>query len=92
MVDNIETPAALITLAIIVAVWLVIGIRERRRNRAIDAEVVKHWDALARADALVILDNSCASLWHEGEGWCVCTRPYEHTGPCMDAVHGVVRQ
>ena len=92
MVDRIEVLAFLIALALIVAWWLVLGIRYRRRNRQIALEVLAHWDALKRSDELVIADRACGDIWTEGETWCVCTRPYEHGGPCLDDKHHVIRR
>lgn len=81
MVDRIEPLAALILLTILVAWWLALGIRDRRRARR------AHRRAVA-----AVLPNLCAVIWVEGATWCVCTRPYEHTGPCMDDLHRVIRR
>ncbi|WP_096359413.1 hypothetical protein [Microbacterium sp. TPU 3598] len=92
MNDCIEPVALLVALALLVAWWLALGIRDRRRNRHIDLEVLARWDALKRSDELVIADRACGDIWTEGETWCVCTRPHEHTGPCLDDKHGVIRR
>lgn len=92
MTETIETPTFLVLLALIVAAWLIVGIRDRRRARRIDREVVAHWDALKRSDELVIAERACGEIWTEGETWCVCTRPHEHGGPCLDDKHHVIRR
>lgn len=75
MIDCIEPLAALIVLALLVAVWLAIGIRDRRRARR------------ARPAAYL-----CADMWSDGVDWFICTRPYEHNGPCLDGLKGVIRR
>jgi hypothetical protein len=78
--DNIEPVPFLIALTTLVAIWLALGIRDRRRAR--------------RARPGVYL---CGDTWHigtvdTGVDWFICTRPYEHTGPCLDGVKRVIRR
>lgn len=96
MVDHIDPLPFLVALTLIVALWLTLGIldrrRGRRRDREIDREVLAHWDALKRSDELVITERACGFIWTEGSTWCVCTRPHEHTGPCFDDLHQVIHR
>lgn len=80
MTETIETPTFLVLLALIVAAWLIVGLRDRRRARR------------SRPAAYI-----CGDTWHsgtvdEGVDWYICTRPYEHTGPCLDGINGVIRR
>lgn len=80
MMDNIEPLSAVVALTIIVAIWLGLGIRDRRRARL---------DAERRAAVLLGMRAAglCAMVWpieEEEDVWVVCARAYEHTGPHLD--------
>lgn len=82
MVDCIEPVAFLVALALLVLVWLIIGIRALRRARRRDAV-----EAAERLRAAVYerehILGMCAHTWRPDPRWsvAVCTRPYEHSGP-----------
>jgi hypothetical protein len=79
MIDNIEPTAALVALLLIVAAWIALSIRDRRRER----------DRLARL--LYLLHerarvwNICSHVWRSVTGdYVVCSRPNEHDGPHLN--------
>ena len=78
MSEQVEPIPFLIALALIVAWWLALGVRDRRRARRAEvAERVR----LIRA-ARVRAPGMCTRLVRTQEGeWVVCSRPHEHTGP-----------
>ncbi|KQQ65187.1 hypothetical protein [Microbacterium sp. Leaf320] len=76
MVDNIDPVPFLIALALIVAAWLALGIRDHRRGRIVEA-------ALTAALADRVDQGICALIWLGDDSglWVVCSRPLDHTGP-----------
>lgn len=77
MVDNIEPLPFLIVMALLVTVWLALGIRDRRRARR-------------RVERLGPDAPRCSLLWEDGIKLCVCDRPHEHTGPHVDSFRRVL--
>ena len=83
MPDNIEPGSLLVALTLLVAVWLALGIRDRIRTRSIREALARH---------VRVTPWACGVIWSEGDVWCVCDRRYEHTGPCSDSLHRVIRR
>lgn len=85
MIDCIEPLALLVVLTMLVATWLYLGIRDRRRARR----------AASRSPR--VRPFLCGDSWRVGTveagvDWFMCTRPYEHSGPCLDGLKGVIRR
>lgn len=77
MTDHIEPIPYLVALSLIVALWLTLGILDRRRARRVEA--VRLIEACSDRIRLLGL---CSHLWRGVNGWwVVCARPHEHTGP-----------
>lgn len=85
MIDHVDPIPFLVVLALLVAVWLFIGIRDRRRSNELARLAVERHRYLRDAGA-------CAAMWPEADAWRWCTRPYEHTGPHLDHVNGGIRR
>lgn len=86
VVDNVEPIPFLITLSVIVAIWLAIGIRDRIITRRM---IERFRDAVQRWDA-VVNEGKCAHFWHAANDYHVCMMRYEHTGPHYDGITEVL--
>lgn len=84
--DYIEPIPFLIIMALIVLAWLTIGILDRRTwRREADAWHVA-LNRIQREEAR----GRCGRAWwiSEAHDYAVCTRHFEHVGPCLDTLTG----
>lgn len=90
MIDNIEPIPFLVIMALIVATWLIIGIRDRRR------ELVSIGAWLVARHRMYVDAGRCGAVWSDererfdGVHW--CDRPTGHTGPHLDTPTGAIRR
>lgn len=75
--DNLPGIAAAVLLALILAGWIALDLRDRRRNKIATRELVLQ---LGPQLVNMVVAGECAHLWHDEE-FHLCVRPYEHTGP-----------
>lgn len=88
--DSLTPGFALVALTIIVAIWLALGIRDRRRatRDAVDAIVGRH--------RMYVANGRCGAVWSDegdrfdGVHW--CDRHAEHVGPHVDTPTGSIRR
>ncbi|WP_262002218.1 hypothetical protein [Microbacterium sp. Mcb102] len=86
MIDNISPLALLVALTMVVALWLYLGIRDRRRARRRDtAASVRLVRAQWEREHIL---GRCSAVWQDRDAWIVCTLRYEHTGPHLNHAHG----
>lgn len=80
--DSIDPIPFLIVMALIVAVWLWLGIRDRRRARVDRLQLARLDHAVYRVEVCLAL-GGCAYLWRDPhtDSYHVCNRSRGHAAP-----------
>jgi hypothetical protein len=84
--DYIEPIPFLVIMALIVAAWLVLTTRDRRRWQAEAAA----WHRAVDRVQYVTRTRGCAVVWWDepSRGYGVCERRLDHDGPHVDTLTG----
>lgn len=89
--ETVEPLSFLIVMALIVATWIIIGIRDRRAWRR-EAEA---WRTAIARNQRYRMRRWCAHTWWDKRAadYGVCTRrDYEHDGPHFDGITGYLHR